>query len=121
MTSTKSLEPFKYHSFESACYRTEEFDIFDKKYCSFVRRMCKNNGWEIARCTRGHFETSFVLRNDNDTHVNILGNDVRSFNWCKRFCVRLCDGPKDYYGKTNTWCTLETLEETIQGLFRSGN
>lgn len=118
MTSTKSLESFKYIYFESAPYRTEEFAYFDKKYCSFVRRMCKNNGWKIARCTHGHFETSFVLRNDNGAYVNILGNDVRWDNWYKRFCVRVCDGPKDYHGKTNTWCTLEALEETIQRLFR---
>lgn len=118
MTSTKSLESFKYIYFESSPYRTEEFARFDKEYCSFVRRMCKNNGWKIARCTHGHFETSFVLQNDNGTYVNILGNDVRWLNWYERFCVRLCDGPKDYHGKTNTWCALETLEETIQRLFR---
>lgn len=118
MTSTKSLEPFKYYFFESAPYHTDVFARFDKKYCSFVRRMCKNNGWEIARCTHGHFETSFVLRNDNGAYVNILGNDVRWCNWYVNFCVRVCDGPDDYRGKTNTRCTLETLEETIQRLFR---
>lgn len=120
MTNLSAIKKWKYHYFESASYRTEEFDLFDKTYCAFVRKMCKNNGWEIARCSHGHFETSFVLRGDNGAYVNILGNDVRWSNWHERFCARVCNDPNDYHGKTNTWCSLETLEETVQKLFKRG-
>lgn len=118
MTRLSTLKPYKIYRFESSPYRTEEYAEFERKYRSWMRRVCKNNGWELVKAMPTHFEIGFFIRGANGKMVNILGADVRfryyGKSWWDVMCYRYCKDENDYHGENNCWCTLDQLEEQLQ-------
>lgn len=84
ITNTNSIKAYRYHQFESSCYRTPEYVEFEKKYINFFRRMCKNNGWELAEVRKMHFECSIVIK----------GGMVAMYMFLEATSAFLCSGTR---------------------------
>lgn len=125
MTKLDTVKKWKYHYFESACYRTEEYGKFENALKRWYKRLCINNGWELVKYTPGHFECGCFIRGKNGRIINILGSDVRMTNrphrfadgWCYewwKICYRYVKDEKDHHGESNCWTTFDNLEKELQ-------
>ena len=123
ITNTNTIKAYRYHEFESSCYRTPEYVEFEKKYINFFYSMCKNNGWELTDVRKMHFECSIVIKGKNGRYVHILGSDVRLLlvgrSWYDAVCYRYCAGPEDYHGENNRWTNFDELEEKLQNMLNN--
>ena len=124
MTKLEPLEKWKYHHFESSCYRTEDYATFEGVLKRWYKRLCDNNGWELVKYVPGHFACGCFIRGKNGKMINILGNDVRDRNspggywgcgWW-HICYRFTKNENDYHGEGNRWSLLDNLEEDLQKL-----
>ena len=80
MTNLSAIKKWKYHYFESASYRTEDYAKFEGTLKRWFKRLCANNGWELVKYTPSHFECGCFIRGKNGKMINILGNEVRDNN-----------------------------------------
>lgn len=114
MTNLNTIKMWKHHEFESASYRTEDYCKFEQTLVRWMRRLCKNNNWEVVKVMRNHFECGFFIRGRNGRMVNILGNDVRWNDWWNRLCYRFVKDENDYHGESNCWTSYDKLEGALQ-------
>lgn len=125
MTKLEPLKKWKYHYFESASYRTEDYAKFEGVLKRWYKRLCTNNGWELVKYLPTHFECGCFIRGKNGRMIHILGNDVRDQNspgrhWGWWFiCYRFVRDENDYRGETNCWIMLDNLEEQLQKLLNN--
>ena len=123
MTNLSAIKKWKYHYFESASYRTEDYAKFEGTLKRWYKRMCKNNGWELAEVRKMHFECSIVIKGENGRYVHILGSDVRLLlvgrSWYDAVCYRYCAGPEDCHGENNRWTNFDELEEKLQNMLNN--
>lgn len=124
MTNLSAIKKWKYHYFESASYRTEEYAKFEGVLKRWYKRLCVNNGWELIRYVPTHFECGCYIRGKNGKMIHILGNDVRDMNYpnCRgwwKICYRFVKDETDYYGESNRWTDFDNLETDLQRLLNN--
>ena len=103
-------------------YNSEDFKAFAKDYFNGLKKMCKNNGWELVNKNVGYFELSTFIKNkmQND-YVYLSIPDVRYVRdgWAKDILIRVAKNEKDYHGLSNHYTSLNgmEIESEIDGLF----
>lgn len=124
MTNLSAIKKWKYHYFESASYRTEDYAKFEGTLKRWFKRLCINNGWELIRYVPTHFECGCYIRGKNGKMIHILGNDVRDMNYpnCRgwwKICYRFVKDENDYHGESNRWTDFDNLEVNLQRLLNN--
>lgn len=124
MTNLNAIKKWKYHYFESASYRTEEYAKFEGTLKRWYKQLCTNNGWELIKYIPTHFECGCFIRGKNGKMIHILGNDVRNGNYpnCRgwwKICYRFVMNENDYRGESNRWTDFDDLEANLQRLLNN--
>ena len=122
MTNFNSLAPYKYRSIEDwGGYISDDFKSFARKYKNFLKRMCKDNGWELVNFNTGHYYCSWFIK-EGDKYVYCSFSDVRHFakEWYKSILHRVAKSDHDYTGGSNWYTEIENLEGAIKRRFQEG-
>ena len=123
MTNYYTLTPYKNRTIEDCGgYVSEDFKKFARKWQNFLKRMCKNNGWELVNFNTGHYYCSWFIRNGRK-YIYCSFSDVRHFStsWYNSILYRTAQYDKDYTGGSNWYSDLQNLEKNIAKLFERGH
>ena len=85
-----SVKNWKNTSFESDCYRTPEYIVFEKECKKELKNICKKLGAELVSFNPSHFEWSaFVKRGTQHIYIlrYFLGNEIRWHIFCPYLSV----------------------------------
>ena len=117
MANIKGLQKYLNYEFSSGSYTGEDYKTFERKYINYLKSICKDNGWEVVKVTKGHYGFSaFFLCNNKYIYFNI--SDVRSWNneWYSKILIRTAKSDTDYTGGANHYTRLINLKESIVNL-----
>lgn len=118
MTNYTNLKPFMARDIEDwGSVVSDDYKSFQTKYRNFLKKLCKENGYELVRFNPNHYcFTCFVKGNDKFVYISI--SDVRYFNkeWFNHILIRNAQHEKDYTGGFNQYTSLPCLETKIQSM-----
>lgn len=117
MATIRDLEKYLNYEFSSGCETGEDYKQFERKYINYLKSLCKENGWELVKANKNHYEFSaFLLCENKYIYLNI--GDVRCFDneWYNRILIRTAQSEKDYHGGQNHYANLATLTNDINKL-----
>lgn len=114
------LRKYLNYEFSSGPYTGEDYKVFQNKYINYLRKLCRENDWELANIGRNHYEFSAFIRDAEGKYVYLSISDVRYFpnEWYNDLLIRRADNEKDYRGHTNNRSSLEDLQENVIKLLR---
>ena len=118
MADYKNLKPFVKKGIEDwGSVVSDDYKSFQTKYKNFLKKLCKENGYELASFLPGHYEFSCFVKN-NDKFVYISISDVRYFktSWFNLILIRTAQNEKDYTGGYNQYTSLPCLETKIKNM-----
>ena len=118
MTDYKNLKPYMTRSIEDwGVIVSNDYNAFQTKYKNFLKKLCKENGYELVRFNPNHYCFSCFIKG-NDKFVYISISDVRYFSneWFNNILIRTVNHEKDYHGGTNQYTSLPCLETKIQSM-----
>lgn len=119
MTNYKSLETFKVKGIENwGIGLSDDYKSFQTKYKNFLKRVCKENGYELVSFMPSHYKFSCFIKG-NEKFVYISISDVRFFRneWFNNILIRTAESEKDYHGGVNQYTSLPCLEAKIKSMF----
>lgn len=121
MTNLKELEKYLGYEFSSGCYTGEDYKKFERKYINYLKKICKENDWELVSIGKNHYEFSVFFKY-LDKYVYMRISDVRYFpnEWYNHILVRTADNEKDYHGGWNQYTTLPNIVDKIKNIFDKG-
>ena len=98
----------------------EEYTAFQKLYIRYLRSLCNECGWVLAKTLKNHFCFSAFIQNEQNQYVYLSISDVRYFNkeWYGHILIRRAEHDKDYHGGKNYYVGLPSLEVGIDCLFQ---
>lgn len=113
------LIPYLDYEFSFGSYTGEDYKAFQTKYITFLRRFCKENGWELTHICRNHYCFSCYIKNEQNKYVYLSISDVRCFinEWYNRVLIRTAKNENDCKGGCNNYTSLEDLQENVSRLF----
>ena len=117
MANISILEKYLDYEFSSGVYAGEDYITFQTKYISYLRIICKANGWELINIGRNHYcFSAFIKCRDKFVYLSI--SDVRGINnkWYHHILIRKAESEKDYRGDWNNYTTLPELQVSIAKL-----
>jgi hypothetical protein len=117
MSKLKELEKYLDYEFSSGYYTGQDYKTFERKYINYLKIICKENGWELARVNKNHYEFSAFFKYENK-YIYMSISDVRFPNneWYNRILIRTAKHETDYTGGQNNFCSLPYLISSIQKL-----
>ena len=120
MANIKELKKYLNYEFSSGCYTGEDYKQFERKYINYLKAMCKDYGWELAKVNKNHYEFSAFFKDNNNKFVYLNIGDVRCLRneWYYHILVRTAENEKDYHGGQNQYTSLETLPIKLHYLFK---
>lgn len=100
-------------------YTTKEYDTFQTKYVNYLRSVCKDNGWTLAKVGKMHYEFSVFIKDANGRFVYLAISDVRYWQdqWYTHILIRSAKSDRDYTGGTNRYTDLPDLAENVRRIF----
>ena len=106
------------YEFSTGCETGEDYKKFERKYISYLKALCKENGWELVNVSKGHYEFSAFFK-CNNKYVYFKISDVRYFKneWFNHILIRTAKSEKDYTGGQNHYTNLMDLPVKLQTLF----
>lgn len=118
MATIQDLKKYKYYEFSSGSYTGEDYKKFQNLYINYLRKMCKEKGWELVNVGRNHYCFSAFIKN-SEKYVYFSISDVRHFDnsWLDSVLIRRAKSEKDYCGMGNHFTPLDCLAEDINFLF----
>lgn len=122
MTNYYTLTPYKKSGIEDwGGVISDDFKSFSRKWRNFLKRMCKDNNWELVKFNTGHYYCSWFIKN-GDKYVYCSFSDVRYFSksWYQSILHRVAKSDTDYTGGANWYTDLPNLESSIQKRFQQG-
>ena len=122
MTNYYTLTPYRNHSIEDwGGVISDDFKSFARKWRNFVKRMCKENNWELCWFNVGHYYCSWMVK-DGEKIVYCSFGDVRYFSkeWHTSILYRTAKHERDYTGGSNWYSDLMNLEMNIRKMFARG-
>lgn len=121
MANLKDLEKYLDYEFSSGCYTGEDYKTFERKYINYLKSMCKENGWELVKANKNHYEFSAFFKCE-DKYIFMSISDVRFFKneWYNHILFRTTTSDTDYHGGTNLYTTLPLLKLAIKNMFNKG-
>lgn len=119
MAKINELVRYLNHTFSTGCYTGEDYKKFQTTYISYLRSMCKENSWELAKVGRSHYEFSVFVKNGG-AYLYVSISDVRFFKneWFYKILIRDAESDRDCRGGMNRYTTLPQLAETADAMFR---
>lgn len=118
MTNYTNLKPFMARDIENwGVTVSDDYKSFQTKYRNFLKKLCKENGYELVKFNPNHYNFScFVKGNDKFVYISI--SDVRYFKkeWFNNILIRSAKHEKDYTGGSNQYTSLPCLEAKIQSM-----
>jgi len=121
MATLKDLEKYLDYEFSSGGYTGEDYKQFQNKYINYLRTLCGQNGWELVKAGRNHYEfTAFIKRDDRYVYLSI--SDVRFFrnDWYNHILIRTAFDDRDYHGGYNNYTSLPNLKSAVGNLLLRG-
>lgn len=121
MSKIKELEKYLDYEFSSGSYTGEDYKTFERKYINYLKSLCKDNGCELVKVNKNHYEFSaFFLCEDRYIYISI--SDVRSCKneWYNHILIRTAKNEKDYTGGPNHYCSLPNLIAELNSLIKRG-
>lgn len=114
------LRKYLGYEFSTGSYTGEDYKTFQTKYINYLRKFCRENGWELVNVGRNHYEFSGFIRDGENKFVYLSISDVRFFpnEWYNDLLIRRADSERDYHGYGNNRTSLEDLQENVERLFR---
>ena len=117
MNKLQELEKYLNYEFSSGCYTGEDYKEFERKYISYLKSLCKENGWKFVVANKNHYEfTAFLEVDYNFIYFSI--SDVRFFQneWYNNILIRTAKSDRDYTGGSNHYTNLKNLVQNIIGV-----
>lgn len=116
----REIKKYLGYKFSSGSETGSDYKSFQTKYINYLRKFCKENGWELVKALRGHYSFSCFIQNEQEKFVYLSIGDVRSFNpdWYERILIRIAQSERDYHGGANYYTSLEDLQQNVEYLFR---
>lgn len=117
MTNYSNLQKYLNYEFSTGCTTGEDYKEFQRKYLAYLRDLCRENSWELARAIKGHYEFStFIRKGEKYVYMSIC--DVRFFqdDWYNSILVRTAISDIDYTGGTNNYTDLPQLRDKVAQL-----
>jgi hypothetical protein len=113
---------------DAGCFVSKEFHSFQVSFFNALRKIARENGWEVINPSYGHYDMScFIKHGDKYVYVNYSnslngGRNVvclkgRVTGCCAPMLVRTAKCDTDYTGGYNNFCQFEGVEEVIARLF----
>lgn len=114
------LRKYLNYEFSSGPYTGEDYKTFQNKYINYLRRLCRENGWELVNVGRNHYCFSCFIKSADEKYIYLSIDDVRGFRpeWYERVLIRIADHEKDYRGRGNNYTSLEDLQDNVTRLLR---
>lgn len=121
MANLKDLEKYLNYEFSSGCYTGEDYKTFERKYINYLKGICKNEGWELIKVNKNHYEFSAFFKYENKFKYMSI-SDVRFFKneWYNHILFRTAKSEKDYTSGTNLYTTLPLLRLAIKNMSNKG-
>ena len=96
---------------------SDDYKSFQTKYRNYLKKVCKENGYELVSFNPSHYEFSCFIKG-NDKFVYISISDVRYFKnqWYNHILIRSAKHEKDYTGGFNQYTSLQLLESKIKSM-----
>jgi hypothetical protein len=119
MANIKELEKYLGYEFSTGTETGEDYKQFERKYINYLKKLCKENGWEFIVAHKNHYEFSAFFKVDT-TYIYFSISDVRFWNneWYNHILFRTAQNEKDYHGGSNNYTDLPNLTENINKLIR---
>ena len=114
-----TLRPYMYGGIEDwGGVTSPSYKTFEKKYRNYLKKVCKNHGWELVKFSPNHYCFSCFIKKD-DKYVYMSVSDVRYFSkeWYNNILVRTAKSDHDYTGGSNNYTDLDGLEKNVKRLF----
>lgn len=114
------LKKYLGYNFSSNAETGSDYKSFQTKYINYLRRLCKENGWTVARAYRGHYSFSCFIKNAEDKYICLSIDDVRNLScaWYYRILITTAQSDVDFRGGIRNYTSLEDLQESVEYLFR---
>lgn len=114
------LRKYLNYEFSSGPDTGKDYKTFQNKYINYLRRLCRENGWELANVGRNHYCFSCFIKSADGKYIYLSIDDVRGFKpeWYERVLIRIADNEKDSRGRGNNFTSLEDLQENVTRLLR---
>lgn len=117
MAKIKDLENYLNYEFSSGGYTGEDYKKFERLYINYLKSLLKENGWELVKVNKNHYEFSaFFLCNNKYIYFSI--SDVRFWNnnWYNKILLRTAKNDTDYTGGQNLYTSLPNLKHFLLNL-----
>ena len=121
MATLNDLKKYLNYEFSTGCYTGEDYKTFERKYINYLKSIAKENGWELIKVGKNHYEFSAFFKY-NDKYVYFSISDVRFWQneWYNHILIRTATSDRDYRGGHNYYTTLPSLNYGIKNLFERG-
>ena len=118
MATLNDIKSYLGYEFSSCPNTGEDYKTFERKYVNYLKTLSKENGWELIKVSKGHYEFSAFFKY-NDKFVYLSISDVRFFpnEWYNHILIRTAESDTDYRGGQNTYSTLSLVNFRINDLF----
>ena len=118
MATLNDIKSYLGYEFSSCPNTGEDYKTFERKYVNYLKTLSKENGWELIKVSKGHYEFSAFFKY-NDKFVYFSISDVRFFanEWYNNILIRAAESDTDYHGGYNRYATLPVLDVRIKALF----
>ena len=119
MAKLQDLQKYLNYEFSTGCYTGEDYKTFERKYISYLKSLCKENGWKFVWDQKNHYEFTACF-SFNGKYVYFSIPDVRysKNQWYYHILYRSMKHEKDYTGGCNCYTDLPNLSKAIKLLFR---
>lgn len=111
-----SVKSYKGKQFASSCYRTEEYEKFERQCKRELKQQCMARGINIHKFLGNHFEWSAVLEKCGK-FVYVRMSDVRYWDWYDDILIRTMAHAEDWRGGSNNICSFDKIGEKADKLF----
>ena len=117
MAKIKDLEKYLNYEFSSGGYTGEDYKKFERLYINYLKSLLKENGWELVKVNKNHYEFSAFFLCSNK-HIYFSISDVRFWNnnWYNKILIRTAKSDTDYRGGQNLYTNLPNLKHFLLNL-----
>ena len=118
----QSSFPDKYltYSFEGGSETGADYKTFENAYKRYLSSVCRENGWQLTRFLKNHYEFScFIRSEDKCVYLSISGVRYWKNAWYEHILIRLAKDEADFHGGQNHYTDIPHLKQDIEHLFRS--